>query len=306
MNTSVVKMLSLAFLLVLLACAISCDEIEDDIIEVGLLQIHPVQPVQTVPVLGEESIQQAVWMIPEASIQFPQIAHDLATSDDCIFQQSYISLSTGSGECLLGAAVEVSPSPVTGVLSFTAEMALSRVRQVDVSPGGDLDDDGVLNDDDNCPMVANPEQETVVDGFGEEIGAACAFDTSGGIGDPVYFRDHELDEVPDIADNCPYHPNPGQENTPDESLPPGFPSDGIGDACTDTATASVSGQALFSMDIDVDPYVQERRRMLLVLDFGADLSGLDCDWIAGTCDLDPTSIRACVLNDRLAAALGCP
>ncbi len=306
MNTSAVKMLSLAVLLVLLACAISCDEIEDDIVDVGLLQIHPVQPVQTVPALGEESIQQAVWMIPAASIQFPQIAYDLAVSDDCIFQQSYISLSTGSGDCMLGAAVEVSPTPVAGVLSFTAEMSLSRVRQVDVSPGGDLDDDGVLNDEDNCPLVANPEQETVVDAFGEEIGAACAFDTSGGVGDPVYFLDHELDEIPDIADNCPYHPNPGQENTPDPSLPVGLPSDGIGDECTDTATVSIAGQTPFSMDLDVDPYVQERSRILLVMDFGNDLSGLDCDWMAGTCDLDQASIRACVLNDRLAASAGCP
>jgi hypothetical protein len=299
-------MSSLAVLLVLLACMLSCDEIEDDIIEVGLLQVHPVHPAQNVPTLGEDSIQRSVWRISAASVQFPDIAHDLAPSDDCLFQQSYISLSTGSGDCMLGAAVAISPTPVTGVLSFTAEMDVSRVGQVDVSAGGDLDGDGVLNEDDNCPLVDNPGQETVVDVFEEEIGEACAFDTSGGVGDPVYFLDNELDEIPDVADNCPYHPNPDQENTPDPALPSGFPSDGIGDACTDSATVSVSGETVFSVDIDVDPYVQVRRRMLLVIDFGSDLSGMTCNWVAGTCDLDLASIRSCILNDRLSAAAGCP
>jgi hypothetical protein len=306
MNASTPRSLSLAVLLVLLACTLACDEIEDDIIEVGLLQVHPVLAAQSVPVLGEDSVQNAIWTISAATIQFADIAHVLAPGGDCLFQQSYISLSTGSGECMLGAAVAVSPSPAAAILTFTTEMRLSRVRQVDVSAGGDLDGDGVLNEDDNCPLVANPGQEVVVDVFEEEIGEACAFDSSGGVGDPVYFLDSELDEVPDVADNCPFHANLDQLNTPDPTLPAGFPSDGIGDACTDNATVVVGGEATFSADIDVDPYVQERRRLLLVMDFGHDLTAINCDWTAGTCDLDSAAIRACVLNDRLAAASGCP
>ena len=306
MNAPKLRSLLLALLLVVLACTLSCDEIDDKIIEVGLLQIHPVLAAQTVPTLGEDSIQQSLWTFSSASIQFAGITQELAPGGDCLFQQSYISLSTGRGECMLGAAVEVSPAAVTGILTFRAEMSLSRVGQVDVSPGGDLDGDGVLNEDDNCPLVANAGQEVVVDVFEEEIGAACAFDSSGGVGDPVYFLDNELDEVPDIADNCPFHPNPDQVNTPDPSLPAGFPSDGIGDACTESATVSVSGETPFTVEIDVDPYVQERRRMLLVLDFGQDLSALTCNWAAGTCSLESNQIRACVRNDRLSAAAGCP
>jgi hypothetical protein len=306
MNASTPRTLSLALLLVLMACTLACDEIEDDIIEVGLLQVHPVLAAQGVPVLGEDSVQNAIWTIPAASIQFADIAHELAPGGDCLFQQSYISLSTGSGECMLGAAVAVSTTPAAGILTFTSEMKLARVRQVDVTPGGDLDGDGVLNEDDNCPLIANAGQEVVVDVFEEEIGEACAFDSSGGVGDPVYFLDSELDEVPDVADNCPFHANLDQLNTPDPTLPAGFPSDGIGDACTDNATVAVGGEATFSMDVDVDPYVQERRRLLLVIDFGQDLADLTCDWTAGTCDLNSAAIRSCVLSDRIAAASGCP
>jgi len=207
---------------------------------------------------------------------------------------------------MLGSAVAVSATPVASILAVTAEMSVSRVRQVDVSAGGDLDGDGILNEDDNCPLIENAGQEIVEDVFGREIGEACAFDSSGGVGDPAYFLDSEMDEVPDVADNCPFHANPDQLNTPNPAVPAGFPSDGIGDACTDSATVSVSGETTFSLEIDVAPYIQERRRLLLVMDFGTDLSGLTCNWVAGTCDLNPASIRACVLNDRLSSAGGCP
>ena len=82
MNATVFRVLAMAGLLVFLAGALACDEIEDDLIEVGLLQVHPVLSAQTVPTLGEDSIQEAVWTLPAASIQFPDIAHELAPGDD--------------------------------------------------------------------------------------------------------------------------------------------------------------------------------------------------------------------------------
>jgi hypothetical protein len=70
----------------------------------------------------------------------------------------------------------------------------------------DDDDDGILDGDDNCPLIPNPAQEDT-DGDGE--GDAC--DT-----------DDDNDGIPDTEDNCPLIPNPGQEDAD---------NDGIGDVC---------------------------------------------------------------------------
>lgn len=73
-------------------------------------------------------------------------------------------------------------------------------------PEDDLDLDGVLVDEDNCPDVANPDQDDIDD---DDLGDACD-------------NDSDNDDVVDDEDNCPLTPNPDQIDT-DE--------DGFGDAC---------------------------------------------------------------------------
>jgi hypothetical protein len=70
----------------------------------------------------------------------------------------------------------------------------------------DDDNDGILDGDDNCPLIPNPEQEDT-DGDGQ--GDACD-------------SDDDNDGIPDAEDNCPLVPNPGQEDAD---------NDGIGDVC---------------------------------------------------------------------------
>ena len=70
----------------------------------------------------------------------------------------------------------------------------------------DDDDDGILDGQDNCPLIPNPEQE---DTDGDGAGDAC--DT-----------DDDNDGIPDTEDNCPLVANPGQEDSD---------NDGIGDVC---------------------------------------------------------------------------
>ena len=70
----------------------------------------------------------------------------------------------------------------------------------------DDDNDGVLDIDDNCPIVPNPDQ---LDTDGDGLGDVC---------DP----DDDNDGILDIDDNCPVVPNPAQLDTD---------GDGLGDVC---------------------------------------------------------------------------
>jgi hypothetical protein len=73
-------------------------------------------------------------------------------------------------------------------------------------PPKDADNDGILDDDDNCPSVPNPGQQN---NDGDSQGDACD-------------ADDDNDTVPDTNDNCPLTANPDQA---DNDL------DGLGDAC---------------------------------------------------------------------------
>lgn len=83
----------------------------------------------------------------------------------------------------------------------------------------DIDGDGVLNIDDNCPMISNKGQkDTDEDGFGDECDNAPKrknYDQS----------DVDRDGVSDLIDNCKLVANPGQYDTD---------KDGIGNFCDTT------------------------------------------------------------------------
>lgn len=85
----------------------------------------------------------------------------------------------------------------------------------------DIDGDGVVNSEDNCPDVANPDQ---ADANGNGEGDACEQIPPGcGLGDD------DQDGVCNGDDNCETVPNPDQAD---------IDSDGLGDACDDAANIS--------------------------------------------------------------------
>ena len=83
-------------------------------------------------------------------------------------------------------------------------------------PPDDDDNDGVPNDDDNCPNVYNPDQ---LDTDGDGHGDVC--DNCPEVANPDQM-DTDGDGVGDACDNCPTIANPGQEDSN---------NNGIGDAC---------------------------------------------------------------------------
>lgn len=82
----------------------------------------------------------------------------------------------------------------------------------------DMDADGVLDTDDNCPSTENGEQDDRdQDGFGD----ACDFCIDEA--DPTFTNlDADGDNIGDQCDNCPATANPLQEDAD---------ADGAGDIC---------------------------------------------------------------------------
>ena len=97
----------------------------------------------------------------------------------------------------------------------------------------DLDGDGVLNDSDNCVLVANPQQlDTDFDGFGDACDKCPAVANADQI-------DADGDGVGDACDNCPLVVNAEQHDAD---------GDGLGDACDNCAEVANAPQ----LDADSD------------------------------------------------------
>lgn len=136
----------------------------------------------------------------------------------------------------------------------------------DEEPLPDTDEDGIVDEDDNCPLVSNPDQ---ADSDGDGIGDVCEEDADG-------------DGIPDDEDNCPETENPDQLDS-DE--------DGIGDVCDEvpTTVAQDKGNIQAALDATLDCIMTFENGLAIetvLTDFMGISEGdtLNLEWVEGLID----------------------
>ena len=211
---------------------------------------------------------------------------DLTFEESCRFFDAWTTPVFSIGKCASGLIVDGDNMEHTMSLTVViSEMTIQRTPPLVLAPMDDYDGDRVINANDNCVLIDNPDQtDTGMKGYGD---ACTVFDFFLG----VPRLDSDADTISDRTDNCPYTRNPGQEDSGiDIGLGPTVP-DGIGDACeTETATVSVAPGIVLGPITDILPL---RRVRWLTVDIRDQESLQDC-WDAGSCQLDASKVDLCL------------
>jgi hypothetical protein len=146
-------------------------------------------------------------------------------------------------------------------------------------PDEDMDGDGVLDSEDNCPLVYNPEQEDEdVNGYGDACESPMMISPCCG---PECFLDSDGDEIPDVLDACPWTPDPDPMAGAMDS-----DGDGLGDMCDDTD--DFDGDGVPDLD-DNCPGVANPDQENGDFDAGCDTYGDACDM----CNDSPDCLSPC-------------
>ena len=209
---------------------------------------------------------------------------------NCRFFDAWNTPVFSLGKCASGVVVDGDNQSHTMSLRVQIEsMQVQRLQPLVLAPMGDFDGDGVLNENDNCLLVDNPDQtDTGMKDFGD---ACTVFDLF--VGFPSL--DSDADTVADSSDNCPYTANPGQEDSGIDLGDGITVPDGIGDACrTETATVTLLGSPTIDLSLgpltDVLPF---RRVTWMTVDIWDQESLSDC-WNGGSCALDASQVVLCL------------
>ena len=261
----------------------------------------------------DSRVQAANWDIQEALLDLEGNRLDLLFGEACLYTDSVSIFPIPEGKCGGGIVIDsrLDPQPIPLTVTFT--MQVKRARPPTSLLGGrDFDGDGRLDDgdgsgligdapctagqssgcDDNCVLEFNPDQQDLDEnGIGDTCSLIDPFTGATAL-------DSDLDGTRDIFDNCLWTPNPFQADT-SGSVP-----DGIGDACDEqTAEVQLGGSAVIQLTLGTSLAQRLLSTSFLTVDFNGSIS--NCDWNAGTCDLDPMEVDFCVSENVTSAAFGC-
>jgi hypothetical protein len=285
---------TVALILAVLLGTTGCTEEDESLDLVGVAQLT---------LQDSQLAQQDLFGSVLQEVEFPVVSRALLTIGDrqidllagsgCLMGDTIVLLPFAGGKCNNGVAINEERDPVATRLELSLTMKANRAEPAGLMTGGDLDMDGVIDDNDICPLIPDPGQE---DADMNGLGDACeGISLLTGMAE----MDSDADGITDDLDNCVAVANPLQADS--------APLDGIGDLCTEES-ADVLLNGSTSIDLTVNPgplTLAELQTLFVVVDF-VDQDALQCDFNAGTCDLDASAVRACLSFDPLGSSLGCP
>lgn len=226
--------------------AVGCSTADSIFPRTGSLKPQVLDLTLSTQTSAEPSNQFLKWTVTKAEADVPGhgTVNFLDGGTECVQVQQIFSFSSSSlATCrfrLSGLALEAGTTGTATVRLEISGLKLVRAERPLLTDGADFDLDGVPDESDNCPYVANADQanENAAAEGENPVGDACT-NANGA-------KDSDADTVADVADNCVYVANPQQQI----SLTDGF-ADTVGDACKERIDVTLPGARLLISQSDV-------------------------------------------------------
>ena len=264
--------------------AAGCSTGETTFTSTGTLRPQVLDLTLSSQISTEPSNQFMKWTVVKAEADVPGVGTvSFLTQPQCEQVQQMFSVNgPAAATCrfqLTGLALESGTTGTATVRLEVKDVWVVRGKRLVLDPAGDYDEDTVSNEEDNCPYVANTEQENEnADAEGENpVGDACT-NANGA-------KDSDHDGVADVSDNCVYEDNTDQKVT---STTDGF-VDTVGDECRERIEVTLPGATLAIQRTDQAFTIRDGGTTSLIFDFNSKAWCLGPDH-ESACSIQPDDV----------------